>query len=246
MGLTIHYELRLAGGTTEEVALQMLERLRAHADTLGVRVVTPVFQFTGAELDGDDMEHGSVEWLLHLHSSGVRRGRDGTAEEIAEPSRLAAAGFVMSIGEGSEPGSFGLVRPLLTQRPTNVERTDEWLDWLWLCFCKTQYASAVSDEHFLECHLRVINMLDEAKRIGFGVTVHDEGLYWETRSTQRLLSELQKMNRIVAHFAGALYDAISPERSVEAAIFEHPDFERLETEPLIHDEEDDLPGPAPQ
>ena len=40
------------------------------------------------------------------------------------------------------------------------------------------------------------------------------------------------MNRIMAHFAGALHDAISPEHSVQAAIFEHPDFEHLEMEPV--------------
>jgi hypothetical protein len=239
MGLTIHYELRLAGGTTEEVALQMLERLRSYADTLGVAVVTPVLHLAGAQLDDDCLEHGSVEWLLHIFTDGVRRSRDGVTGEIAEPHRLVTAGFVMSIGEGAEAGSFGLVRPLLTQQPTNVEPSDAWKDWSWHCFCKTQYASAVSDEHFVQCHLRVIRMLDEAQRIGFGVTVHDEGSYWETRSTRRLLFELQKMNRIVAHFAGALYDAISPEHSVEAAIFEHPDFERLETEPLTRNREDD-------
>lgn len=243
MGLTIHYELRLAGETTEQHALRMLERLNAYALTLGVDLTTPVLHLTGADLDDDCMEHGSVPWLLHLFCAGVRHQRDGDAGRITEPHRLAAAGFVISIGEGSEPASFGLVRPLVTQRPANAHRTDEWQEWFWQCFCKTQYASAVSDEHFVRCHRTVIQMLDEAQRIGFGVTVHDEGLYWETRSTERLLDEVHKMNRIVAHFAGALHDAISAEHHIEGAIFEHPDFERLETEPLDHTTDDDPTPP---
>jgi hypothetical protein len=35
----------------------------------------------------------------------------------------------------------------------------------------------------------------------------------------------------VARFAGAFHDA-APDMHAEAAIFEHPDFERLKTEPL--------------
>ena len=38
------------------------------------------------------------------------------------------------------------------------------------------------------------------------------------------------MNRLVARFAGAFHDA-APDVHAEAPIFEHPDFERLETEP---------------
>jgi hypothetical protein len=231
MGLSICYDLRLSGATTDEEAVRMLERLRTHALTLETDITTPVLLLTGTDLllPEDVSEPRTVEWLLRILSEGVRQDRDGEIGPIDDPSRLVVAGFVMGVGEGSEPAAFGLVRPLVEQPPSGA-RDDNWRHWLWQGFCKTQYASAVSDEHFVKCHLIVVSMLDEAKRIGFDVTVYDDGLYWDTRSRETLLLELQKMNRLMARFAGALHDALSPDRSVEAAIFEHPDFEHLEME----------------
>jgi hypothetical protein len=60
---------------------------------------------------------------------------------------------------------------------------------------------------------------------GINVTVWDEGQYWETRDQSVLLAELDKMNRLVAGVAGRFYDSTL---SVEAPIFEHRNFERLE------------------
>jgi hypothetical protein len=231
MGLTINYELRLPGPTADEDAVQLLERLQIYALTLAPVAITPVLLLTGAELTSS-LEQNSVEWFFQILADGIREERDGVAGPIADQQRLALAGFLMAPGEGSEPAMFGLVRPFLTQPSAKASDTFDWQDWCWHSFCKTQYASTISDEHFVRCHTTVVSMLDEAQRLGFGVTVHDEGDYWESRSTERLLLEVGKMNRIMAHFAGALHDAISPEHSVEAAIFEHPEFEHLEMESL--------------
>ena len=38
------------------------------------------------------------------------------------------------------------------------------------------------------------------------------------------------MNRIVAQFAGALHDAVGERARTEGAIFDHPEFEELESE----------------
>jgi hypothetical protein len=137
----------------------------------------------------------------------------------------------MHPGRGSESALFGLVRPLAREPADDAERADEASNWFWHFCCKTQYASIVSDEHLAKCHLAVVETLEEADRLGFEVTVRDETHYWETRSTDHLVSEVRNMNRLVARFAGKLHDA-APDVAVEAAIFEHPDFERLETEPL--------------
>ena len=232
MGLHICYDLRLPGDTTDEDAVRLLEGLRVHALTLGVASTTPVSRLTGGDvsLDHDRWERWSVPWLLHVVSRGIREERDGAALPMDEPDRLAVAGFLMHPGEGSEAAAFGVVRPCLAEPPANAERTDEWQNWFWHSCCKTQYASTVSDEHLLHCHRSVVRMLEEAQRIGFGVTVRDETHYWETRSTERLLLEVRNMNRVVARIAGAFHDAVSPQQRVEGAIFEHPDFERLETE----------------
>lgn len=239
MGLTIHYELRLAGETSDATVVHHLQRLHDHALTLGAKHMCPVFTFNGADLSVPDEEWvgGSVPWLFHVCTDVIRTSRDGVIEDIEDRDRLAAAGFVVYPGEGSESPAFGLLRPLLTKPPENLEeggRTDNWRHWYWQSFCKTQYASAISEEHFLFCHQMVIGLLDEAKRIGFDVTVHDEGLYWETRDAALLLAEVRRSNVIIAHLAGALHDAISPEHRVQAEIFSHPEFEHLEMEPLEH------------
>jgi hypothetical protein len=63
--------------------------------------------------------------------------------------------------------------------------------------------------------------------------VRDEAGYYESPDTTQLLQRVSEMNRIVARFAGAFSDAFEKAggapRQVQGAIFEHPDFERLET-----------------
>ena len=87
----------------------------------------------------------------------------------------------------------------------------------------------VSDEHLIHCHTTLVALLEEAIRLGFDVTVRDEAQYWETRDTARLLAEVREMNRVVAGIAGALYDAVGENAHTAGAIFEHPEFEVLET-----------------
>lgn len=237
MGLTIHYELRLPGETSDAAAVDHLQRLHDYAATLGAKAIVPVLTFSGAQLSapGRDWESGTVEWLIHVFTEVMRMYRDGAVEDIEDKERLAAASFLVYPGEGSESATFGLVRPLLTEPPQDLEHVEnagDWKLWYWQSFCKTQYASTISEEHLLFCHRMVVSVLDEAKRVGFDVTVHDEGQYWETRDAELLLSEVRNSNRIIAHLAGALHDAISPEHSVKAEIFAHPDFEHLEMEEL--------------
>lgn len=167
---------------------------------------------------------------MHITARCIREERDDAADTIDEPDRLAAAAFLMHPGRESESALFGLVRPSLCNSTGVADRTGDASNWFWHYCCKTQYASIVSDDHLVRCHLAVVATLEEAQRLGFGVTVRDETHYWETRSTDRLVSEVRNMNRLVARVAGALHDA-APDLHAEAAIFEHPDFERLETEP---------------
>ncbi|HEY4130017.1 MAG TPA: hypothetical protein VGM50_05345, partial [Gemmatimonadaceae bacterium] len=44
----------------------------------------------------------------------------------------------------------------------------------------------------------------------------------------RLVDELRQMNHIVARFAGVLSDRLGQAHEIDAAIFAHPRFERLE------------------
>ena len=64
------------------------------------------------------------------------------------------------------------------------------------------------------------------------LTVRDETGFWESRDAQQLFDSVAGMNRLIARFAGRFSDAVrdagGDSREVQGAIFEHPDFERLE------------------
>jgi hypothetical protein len=192
-----------------------LEKLREHAFRLRFDVITgridkPIRQTP------HDFEDFLAVW------AGV------AAEPYGEstPKRLAdvntARGFVVFPGRGCEAATFGFLH-----RATIDGRSPEWH---WQACCKTQYASVVSEDHFIYCHTALVELLDHAVKLGIGVVVHDEGHYWETRDTGTLLEELRYMNRLVARVAGRMSDAMPGNHSVKAAIFEHPEFERLEVE----------------
>lgn len=233
MGLHICYELRLPHTTTDDRVVQLLEELRTYAVTRGVSHVTPLLRLDGRELmlDHDTWEPWSLPRFFHIACCSTAEERDGKLGQIREPDRVAGVAFYMNPGEGSEMAAFGFVRPFLSDPLPSAEGTEESANWFWHYCCKTQYASKVSEEHLVHCHLAVVQVLEEAERLGIGITVHDETQYWETRSTDRLVAEVRNMNRIVARFAGAFHDA-APEVSLESPVFEDPDFERLESEPL--------------
>jgi hypothetical protein len=131
-------------------------------------------------------------------------------------------------GDRCEAATFGLAWVPPTDEDANRLHDEPYI-WHWHTVCKTQYASVVSDEHLIRCHTSLVALLDHAPTLGFDVTVRDETHYWETRDTNRLLAEVGEMNRIVARVAGALHDAIGEQAYVGGAIFEHREFEELET-----------------
>jgi hypothetical protein len=231
MGLHLCYELRLPGDTPEAHVAEVLERLRERACALMIDRVSPMFRLSLDELRQHRAPSWtSLDWYFHLVASGILQERDdASAYAMHTPDRAAAIGFAVHPGRGCEAAGFGFIRPLLTDPPQESERAEEWNAWFWHACCKTQYASVVSDDHLVHCHLALVELLEECARLGIEVTVHDETGYWETRSTEHLIREVEKMNRIVARFAGAMHDAMPAGHRVEGSIFEHPDFERLET-----------------
>lgn len=210
MGLTIHFELRLPGSTTESEVDATLGRLRAQAERMPFDFVAP-FGFGSTMVNGMD--------LLEIITDGICEPLEGDVPPMFGDASTARAIITMP-GDGCEPAHFGFLR-----------RTSEdgvGSEWFWRCHCKTQYASNVSDEHFVDTHLRVITLLDYAVSLGIQVWVGDETGYWDHRDSAKLLASLAMMNHLMAEFAGRLADALGPERNVEAPIFEHPHFEHLE------------------
>jgi hypothetical protein len=83
--------------------------------------------------------------------------------------------------------------------------------------------------HFLRCHLAVVALLDEAKKLGCLSSVSDEGGFWEKRSVEALGKETGQWNEMIAAGLGVLQGIAESDGSkLEAPILGFPNFERLE------------------
>ena len=217
MGLHLNYELRLPASTSPDSVAETLLALRAHALTLPFAEVSPFLSENAAVSRGSPAQLESLRFWASL----VAEPFDDD-EPALHGDEASAQGFNIHPGEGCETAFVGLLR--------RSDATGVHAEWYWRTFCKTQYASVVSDAHLITCHTSLVRLLDFAIQRGVDVVVQDETHYWETRDESRLLSEVHKMNRIVANFAGRLSDAMGDQHPVQASIFSHPRFEHLEME----------------
>jgi hypothetical protein len=142
--------------------------------------------------------------------------------------------FIVTLGKDCESLLLGLCRfPAFVefggrQLPTKVGQ-----GWRLRLFCKTQYASLHGWEHFLRCHRTAIDLLNSWRKLGIEVQISDEGGYWPHNSEGALRRNLDELNGICAAMAGTLKDSDVTSQNptpVEAPIFGHPEFERLEAE----------------
>jgi hypothetical protein len=250
MGLTIHYQMKLKCGTRQ--ARELVRRMRDFAASLPFDSVTEVI-----EVDAPDGRpafaepgEGDVPWQTG-DMFIVRRRSDGEEECVTVPSRHVIA-FTCCV-EGSEPAVFGLASypPVVVHREEVVVIEDDGIPttyvgrgdaiefptglegfYGWGGFCKTQFASNPKlggEANFLKAHVSIVRMLDECRRLGMEVTVHDESKYWDHREEKKLLEELKKWDEMMAGFAGHLCDALEPQgMPVVAPIKDRPDFEHLE------------------
>lgn len=242
MGLTISYDLSLPAGTPEVEVYRLLAKLRDEAAALPFQATSDIVRLTEQDLDRPSPMRGlAFERLEDVVDVGGRFVRDelyrksrgldvehAPDEEyfyVEAPDGLPVVviGFAVAPGAGSEPASFALSKLI---EPDTASR------WSWQCFCKTQYASAHGDDHFVKCHTSVVALLDAAQRIGIACNVYDETGFYESRDESQLLASVDKMNRLIAQLAGQLSDAYveagGDSRQVQGEIFRHPAFERLE------------------
>lgn len=230
MGLHLCYELELSPESTEEKVNSLLGLLRTAAQQLPFEEVSPIFRFVGEQCrPGRWGESDQLEWYFKLFASGLAARCPDPEYPPSVPAEIAI-GFVVHPGARCEGAAFGLARfpePVIT---CPNEQPGQTRGWHWHALCKTQYASVVSDDHLIRCHLSLVELLEEALRLGFGVTVRDETHYWETRDKERLLEGVHAMNRIVARLTGRLGDALPDDLRLGGAIVEHPRFEHLEME----------------
>jgi hypothetical protein len=241
MGLTIHYQLTATGDETH--ARKLVQQLRHAALDLRFQRVGEIVEFADDQCDykkrADDDPY---RWLLIQARTSVSfpvtpaERRRGVRRDIDVPP-IHVLAFETEPGDGCEPANFGLCwypshvsHPELGMVETNIS------GWSWRSFCKTHYASdprCCGLPNFLRCHLGVVALLDEAKRLGFLGSVSDEGDFWETRSLERLTKEIGDQSAMLAGFLGALKDAMGQAPgagTVEAPIAAYPNFEHLEAE----------------
>jgi len=158
MGLTIHWDLEFKG-TNQEV-LEKLKALRKVAKELPFQRIEGPEELNYANFvaarEKGERYKGWKHWAC------IQGNFYDTKIEKAFCLHLYP-------GIGCEPMNIGL------------RRLDNSLNWSWASFCKTQYA-----EEFAKCHLLVIQILDECKRLGILKRVNDEGDYWKTRDIKVL------------------------------------------------------------
>lgn len=223
MGLHLCYRLILPGDTAVDVVRQKLEALREFASTVGFKDVLGPSEYTVDELV--ELDHRDIV-------AGIASTVYGDPPDfygVAAGGSCALA-FVIVPGDECEPAAFGFIAPGSRQEPFSPEDDLHPGEWYWSACCKTQYASLISDEHLVACHAGLVKVLDHAGTLGITVQVNDETGYWDHRSADMLIERVGDMNRLMARFAGALSDKLGDAHSVEAPIFDHPDFERLEME----------------
>jgi hypothetical protein len=241
MGLTIHYQLAATGD--EAYARKLVEQLRQAALDLPLQHVGDLVEFRAEQCDyrkrADDDPY---RWLLIQARSDIplpvtpAERRRGIRRDMEVVPRHVIA-FETEPDDGCEPANFGLCQyPREVSHPQFGKLKTKLEGWSWHSFCKTHYASdprCGGLPNFLRCHLGVVALLDDAKKLGILSNVDDEGAFWATRSLDRLTKEIGEQSAMLAGFLGVLKDAIGQAPgagAVEAPIADYPDFEHLEAE----------------
>ena len=183
--------------------------------------------------------------LGRLHRQAqCRLDMDGNEDLIFESTSTNVADFIafeVRPGRGCQRASFGLTRHRTTQQDSRgipgllacfqdvLWPWSRFSPWQWAARCETQFASNPAfggKPNFAVCHLLVIGLLMRAELIGFDVHVHDQGGYWQGRSVDHLLQQVDNWNVATAGIVGGLQDLLG--MPVRSPIKAFPDFEHLE------------------
>jgi len=231
MGLTIHYRLKSETKSQKE-ARRLVEQLRQRALDLPLKEVDELVELKGDACDFEKFEDEHPHrWMLIQASQHVV---SGNCHHPVQPKHLIA--FSTWPGDGCEQANFGLC----LYPATIMVENDKWpygkkriatglSGWTWGSFCKTQYASNPNCggvEHFLRCHLSVVNLLDACRDLGILAHASDEGEFYEKRDVEALVKEIGEWNSMIAGWAGRLKDSFG--KGIVSQIGKFPNFEHLE------------------
>ena len=176
MGLTIHYSFRARGTLQDETVHRIVQRTARLAKEIGCPHV-------GKVLLASDDDRTAPEFF----DSAGRTPR----RMFGGPGKW---GWLVEVwpGEGSEPAMFGLIRhrPRIPGEFSRTRRPRWNSRWELDAWCKTYYAAEHGLEHFVQCHERVVQLLDLWRRAEVQVRVRDDGGYWKTRSRAQLAAQI--------------------------------------------------------
>lgn len=228
MGLSLHVHVHAPASLDEAAVRAIVTRWHGLAEGFAAEGrVDRVFELSD---ETSDLNQFATAWL----SLPVPGDPDTCTGVAVAP--MEGWIFLVQLGNGSEPLVLGLCRyPATVKALGGGELLPSGKDdgWHFLASCKTQYASLNGWESFRRCHTAAVDLALAGQSLGLDVRIEDEGGYWPGRNEVALRASIERMNRLVAGFAGALKDAAddsgnSP--SVESPILKHPAFERLEAE----------------
>lgn len=227
MGLTIYYNLAFPGDQPEARVRGILEALQDTALGLAVEHITPVRRIVRADCEGFERRELDLDWLLRCFAARALEDPPDSRQVLTVPPTVAY-GFGAVVGR-CEPVILGLGRYPRTVEDAGTELPTELEGWSWHACTKTQYASLRGMDHFVSCHRAVIALLDAARALGLEVEVRDDSGYWDHRDEGRLVESVEYWNAIVAKIAGRVADGVETTGlKVDAPVFRHPEFERLE------------------
>lgn len=139
---------------------------------------------------------------------------------------------------GCDPVTAGLAEHIDTvkvKREFSVDEVPTNLNgkMAWQCKCETLNAMLPQIggwDNFFKQHTTVLKFLEEVEKLGFELTVWDQGKYWETLNADLLRKELDRSAAITAHTIGHLKDHIGdePDLARDKPLLTHPHFEQLE------------------
>jgi hypothetical protein len=227
MGATIHWSLRASKSAAIADVGASLGALREACLDLPFDYVTDVVCFGAAEIARRlKARSDPFRWLLVQSGASVRLESADREEVWSSINPIALVGFTASPGEKCEPMNCFLA---LYPEQVDIGRQSvrPGIDgWRGSSFAKTQYASTVTVENFLKCHLTIVAALDAAMALGLLESVVDETDFRENRDIEKLVTTLMTWNTRIAGFVGSLELATGKE--IYAPIKKHPEFERLE------------------
>lgn len=229
MGLCINWTVRAPENISTESATERLHAWRQACLDLPFDAVTEIVSLESEELLRRLSDRADpLRWFLVQAAATVPINPADRDEGYVSVDPIAVVGFTAFAGKECEPMNCFLARYPEEAVVAGYLVRPRIKGWRGSSFAKTQYASTVTAQHFLKCHLTITAALDAAKTAGLLESVLDEGEYWNERDVEKLLKTVGRWNRMMAAFVGGL--EIATGESMPAPIRKHPEFERLEHE----------------